>query len=520
MAKVSPISAIIQGIDRFSEPVRRFNAKLDSIQAPVRALNRSLAALSKETRLPQLGGALRNVGTEVGALSRRASLLATIAGGGAAFGFKKLVDGADDLGDVADAAGIGVEALQKYRFAAGRVGVEQQQLDAGIRNFARSFALLQGNAGPLKSILDRLPPSLRAPLRAAKGTEQGLEALWSTLDQVPDAGARLAVLQAAFGRSGTQLNALLANGKQGLVEMLEQADRFGEVLDADTVAAMSRASDGIGDLGRMVRGLGTTFATGALPAVNRIIERILKFYDANRKLIHQRVAKWGADFGRILESVAGFLERVLPPTMNFVEQIGGLRTVALLAGAAVSAKLIVAIAGLGSALASVLLRLPALATGLRVVGLALVGTPLGAAIAAATTLAGLGYLLYDRWQPFRQMVDGIAVKIGLMSAFRGAGASGAWSEDGSWTTSGNGGATGGWDPTSSSMPAIPRAKPLNMASLWRAKAAAEQARADREARARVTVEVVGAARVKNITAERGVDVDLEQTLALGESMAW
>src|SRR3546814_6329066 len=75
-------------------------------------------------RLGDLGGRLGGVGKSLFNLRNAAVVAAT---GGLFLLTKRAIDSAASIADVADKIGVGIEALQEWRYAAGRAGGQTQK---------------------------------------------------------------------------------------------------------------------------------------------------------------------------------------------------------------------------------------------------------------------------------------------------------------------------------------------------------------------------------------------------------
>jgi len=127
MPRLKPLKLVLAGVDKISAPVTRISRRIDKMQKPLRAVTARLRTLDRASGFKRLRGAAMGVGRQLANLTRTAALLGTalVAAGGAAI--KNFVDATDEIAKTADFAGLGVEALQEYRFAFDRAGVSQER---------------------------------------------------------------------------------------------------------------------------------------------------------------------------------------------------------------------------------------------------------------------------------------------------------------------------------------------------------------------------------------------------------
>ena len=158
--------------------------------------------------LGQVGGVLARMGPAGLAIA------ATI--GGLALGFgiaaKEALQLANDMGKLADTAetvGISFEALRGLQLKAGDVGIDPEQLNAGLTKFASVLGQVRdGNEGAVKSF-DRLQGGLAKNVRAAKSTEEALNLVFDALRKADSAGAALGGRE-LFGKTGAGIARLAA----------------------------------------------------------------------------------------------------------------------------------------------------------------------------------------------------------------------------------------------------------------------------------------------------------------------
>ena len=151
---------------------------------------------------------------------------------------------AASLGEVAQQLGVTTKQLQVYRFAAGQVGVSQEQLDKGLQKLTISLGQAKSGAEAPKRAFDALSKLIGKDI--VESAQQGGDALPLIADglaKVTDRSKRAAIEVAIFGRAGAQLDNLLSGGSTALDELSAAAEKLGIVLSDEQIQKADDTAD-------------------------------------------------------------------------------------------------------------------------------------------------------------------------------------------------------------------------------------------------------------------------------------
>lgn len=146
---------------------------------------------------------------------------------------------AADLTDTSDRIGVGVEALQQWRYVADEAGVSVETFQANlekVNGVLGAFKLGIGDA-KLKPIFEELGIS-KADLDSIRSADDFMMMLADTLGQVED---RAAQVRLARGLGVEDSLPILRLGSERIREMKEAAEDLGVVLEQDTVKRLDEA---------------------------------------------------------------------------------------------------------------------------------------------------------------------------------------------------------------------------------------------------------------------------------------
>ena len=200
----------------------------------------------------------------------------------------------DALAKTAVKLNISTEALAGFRLSAKFAGVEVkvlektlQQLNVGIADADRGMgeamdALLDLGLDPTKLVLLKLEDQFRAVVDAWGGVE---------------ARRKIDIAFGLFGARGTALINILNEGKKGLEETADQAERFGRAISGTDAAGVERANDAMERIGQILAGIGDQLAKDIAPLVEHLATVIIEGVNVVKSL--QTVARFGLGVGKI-----------------------------------------------------------------------------------------------------------------------------------------------------------------------------------------------------------------------------
>lgn len=354
--KEFPLSIVLRTVDRATAGLKQANDRIERQFKPYKEFGQELSKFSENLGLPKLRSAFARVGQEIASLARQLGGLA-LGAVAAVYGFKRIVDSFDALGDKAERMAVSADFLAQLRYAAQRSGAEVEELDSGLTTFTKSLGQARAGTGRLASFLGRVSPALLKQVKAAKSNEEAFDLLADAMAKVQDPAKRAALATAAFGGSGVALAPLLSKGSKGIGDLRK---RYVELAGSqeDAVDVAGRIDDSAHDITAAIDGVKASLVVGLGPAFLQLMERVKKFFTENR----ERISAWIADFGEKLpgriNAFIGFMERLASAIKDVWNFLGGAKGV-LIAFAAVK------LAGLVSSVLSLVGALTRVVAGLR-----------------------------------------------------------------------------------------------------------------------------------------------------------
>ena len=300
------------------------DVRLDKLSTQVRqgqrSVERSTRAMSR--RLQTVEQRINGITT---ATLKWGAALVGITG---ATGIARLVTGlartGDELAKTARSLDLSVEALQEFRFAAERTGLQVGQFDEGLRRFVRRLGLFRQNEGGAGAEAFK-ELGLAADISSGRLTdaEAAFERAVEALSNVEDAALQTALASQLFGdRVGTQFALIARIGPEGLRALREEAQRLGGVLSTETAEASEELTDAITNLNLASQRFANEVGPGALRATadfvnfltNDAVPAVDRFGNALDAFLDRNIIDPLREQLRALEQeLFGVLELPIPP---------------------------------------------------------------------------------------------------------------------------------------------------------------------------------------------------------------
>lgn len=181
---------------------------------------------------------------------------------------KSLASAADTADDTAKRTGLTVEAVQELGYAAKMCGMDLGTVEIALRTMQRNLADTGAESATFKGALEAMGINLKE-LRQMNPQEQ-FDTLTKAIAGVADPSQRAGLAMAVFGRSGTALLPMLAEGTAGIARLKNEAHQYGYVMSREVAEAGSNFNDNLDRLKGSVGGLAQQVAAGLLPGLNSL----------------------------------------------------------------------------------------------------------------------------------------------------------------------------------------------------------------------------------------------------------
>jgi hypothetical protein len=172
------------------------------------------------------------------------------------------------------------DALQKYRYAADKAGVNNDQLNTAFQMLNKGL----GN-GTLVTSLEKIDKGLAAQVSRAPDSASAFSVIANAMKNEGDIAKRTATMMAAFGKSGNALVTMLPT----LAEELKNAEKYGNIIPHSALANAELFNDTVSRVKSMVQSFGDTIRGSVLRYVTPVVMMFQDWIAANRELIQSKI---------------------------------------------------------------------------------------------------------------------------------------------------------------------------------------------------------------------------------------
>ena len=178
----------------------------------------------------------------------------------------------DALAKQSDAIGIATEKLAGLRHAADITGAGADALDKSLLRMQKSIADAGDGLATPSRAFESL--GLKVSELAAMSPDQQFYAIADAVASIRDPAARTQAVLDIFGRSGGALINTLSGGSEALAGFQAGAEKLGLAVNRVDAAKVEMANDALTRMGRLITGLGQTFAVQLAPIIQTVADKI------------------------------------------------------------------------------------------------------------------------------------------------------------------------------------------------------------------------------------------------------
>ena len=212
--------------------------------------NQAAAAFSSlERSIGGLGGVISGVSALAPSLAGALSVGAFVAWS------KSIIDAADEMNDLSQRIGIGVEQLAKYELAAKQSGTSMESVARGVKGL--SAAMLEHG------------DDLRKAGITAKDADGAMRQLSDVFAAMPDGMEKTSLAVKLFGKAGMELIPMLNMGSKGFDESAQKSAKYAAALAALAPQA-DKFNDSLAEVAMSSRVAGISLMNTLMPSLVQI----------------------------------------------------------------------------------------------------------------------------------------------------------------------------------------------------------------------------------------------------------
>jgi hypothetical protein len=215
-----------------------------------------------------------------GVFSKLGGALGKLMAGVSVAGLLAAVKGITDAGDAAfkagQKAGVSAEQWQKLEYAAKLADVSGEQLGKGLKGLG-DLAMQAADGGKgAQDTFKRLGVDWQDAAGKMKSSDQLLLDMADRFSKMPDGIEKTALATKVFGKAGMDLIPFLNQGREGIEELMVEAERLGIVIDNKTAAASEALNDNLTRMAAGARGLATQAIAPLIPFIGKMADEFTR----------------------------------------------------------------------------------------------------------------------------------------------------------------------------------------------------------------------------------------------------
>lgn len=215
---------------------------------------------------------LADFGKNAKALGVKIAAVGSAAVAGFAVAVKQFADSGDELVKMSERTGMGIKALSALRYAADQSGASLDDVEKASKKLASVLTDAANGSKTAAETLQHLGLSL-SDLEGLSPDELFMKTS-RALASVEDATTRAALAQDIFGKSGTRLLPLLAEGEKGLEAMRKEAERLGVTMDEKTARSGTAVGDAFDRIKAALSGTANAIGSALAPKLTELADRV------------------------------------------------------------------------------------------------------------------------------------------------------------------------------------------------------------------------------------------------------
>lgn len=215
--------------------------------------------------------------TAAKALQLGRNLALGAAAGATALGLliKRQIDNADAMSKSAQRAGVTTEALSRLAWAGELSDVSLGSLTTSMGRLSNVMSqVIAGTSKETVALFDALGISITDASGRMRGADAVMGDIADVFASMENGADKTAIAIRIFGRSGAELIPLLNNGRRGLAEMADEADRLGITISTDMGRRAEAFNDAMTRVRAVFQGIVVQLAGEVLPHLEAFADRL------------------------------------------------------------------------------------------------------------------------------------------------------------------------------------------------------------------------------------------------------
>lgn len=208
-----------------------------------------------------------------------------------AMSIKTFAQMGDAVAKMAKRTGFSTEALSELKHAADISGASLETLEKGVKKMSKTIVDASDGLATYVRSFEKIGLTAEELLKLSP--EEQFNKIAMAIAGLEDPTLRAAVAQEIFGRAGTQLLPLFAEGAEGIAKLRKEAHDLGIVFDAEAAVKAEEFTDAMTRMNEVISGVKMSIGEVLAPILTEFLEErvvplvkeLMVWIDENPKLI-------------------------------------------------------------------------------------------------------------------------------------------------------------------------------------------------------------------------------------------
>lgn len=319
---------------------------VDNVSKVAAKINGSIKTMELTNR--KLGVAFGDVAIAGAAFANKLKWLGLAAGGagvGLFFLADKTSNAAEAILNLSQKTGVSVEELQRLSYVSEQAGLSTDSLSTAMKFLNKSIAEASANlTGEAATAFSSMGIAIEDANGNLRSTEQIFYDLSDVFESSPDGANKVRTALTLLGRAGSELIPILNRGSKAIREEGLEFDKFGNLMSKAELEQIGNFGDRVNDLRIALKGLGSVIAQAVIPYFEPLVTKLANYVAVNKDLIKLNIASFVESFAKGFKQIWDSVTNVASIVGDFLDKIGGVKTVLLAIGAYIGGSLIASFA--------------------------------------------------------------------------------------------------------------------------------------------------------------------------------
>jgi methyl-accepting chemotaxis protein len=180
----------------------------------------------------------------------------------------------DSLNDMSEKTGMSVESLSALKYAAEMSGAQIESLSSALPKLAKNIEKAATGSDGAREKFEKLGITVVDSSGKMRDINEILLDVSERFAKMEDGAEKTALAVAIFGNSGADLIPMLNNGREGIEQLTARAKELGIVMTDSTALSAAKLDDALVELNKSIEGVGNMIGAALAPLLTDVAKLI------------------------------------------------------------------------------------------------------------------------------------------------------------------------------------------------------------------------------------------------------